>query len=149
MLTKDAKSFAAIEMKNKSTRREKLVLDESQFANVKWAEKNKEFSYNSQMYDVINISKIADKYTLLVYSDKNETEWVKALNDFVKQLFPADNSKNNKNSESVIAALQNEYLPLCTIKLMMPDATQVVYHKQALHGESIYCHLSTWRPPSC
>jgi len=149
MLTKDARSFASAEIKNKSTKKETLVLDKTEFANVKWTEEGKEFSYNGQMYDIINISKTTDRYAVLAYADKNETEWVKALNDFVKQLFPADNSKNNKNSESVIAALQNEYLPLSTIKLMMPDATQVVYHKQALHGESIYCHLSTWRPPSC
>jgi hypothetical protein len=149
MLTKDAKSFASAEIKNKNTRKETLVLSKAEFANAKWTEENKEFSFNGQLYDIISISKTADKYIVLAYADKNETQLVRALNDFVKQLFPADNSKKNKNAESVIVALQNEYLPLNAIKILIPDATQVVYHQQALNGESSCCHLSTWRPPSC
>jgi hypothetical protein len=148
MLTKDAKTFASAEIKNKNTRKETLVLDKTEFASVKWTEENKEFSYNGQLFDIINISKTADKYTILAYADKNETQLVKALNDFVKQLFPSNN-KQNKNAESIVVALQNEYLPLNAIKILIPDATQVVYHKQALNGESVSCHLTTWRPPSC
>lgn len=149
LLTKDAKSFATAEIKNKNTRLETLVFNKTDFADLKWTEKNKEFSFEGSLYDIVNITKTTEGFTVKAYADKNETQWVKALNDFVKQLFPADNSKKAKNIESIIAACQSEYMPVNALKILSPDATRLVHHIYP-HSVISFCFDSTtWRPPSC
>jgi hypothetical protein len=148
MLTKDAKSYASVEMKKKNVVLEKLQFDKTEYSKIKWTEGNKEFSYNGQLYDVVSISNADGIYSVEVYADKNETQWVKALNDFVKQLFPADNSKSNKNVESVISAFQNEYLPLNTIKVMSPDVTYTVHPSHNVKVASLCTDTSIWHPPT-
>ena len=147
MLTKDAKSYAWAAMKNKNTVLQKLVMNKADYNKLEWTEGGKEFSTNGQLYDVVSISKVGTSYAIEVYVDKNETQWVKALNDFVKQIFPADNTKSNKNVESVISAFQSEYLPINKVNVASPDVTYTVHYSHTLNMAAL-CHSSAiWHPP--
>lgn len=149
LLTKNAKTIASAEISNRHTKLETLVFNKTNFAAIKWTEENKEFSYEGQLYDVAGITKTSEGVSIDVYADKNETQWVKALDNFVKQLFPADHSKNSKNLESIIAACQTDYLPVNAVKIMSPDVTYTVHYIHTVNVISHTTKITTWRPPSC
>ncbi|HWY99058.1 MAG TPA: hypothetical protein VNY36_08240, partial [Bacteroidia bacterium] len=148
VITSDAKSEAFSAMKNKNTVLEKLELDKTAYSNIKWTEGHKEFSYNGQLYDMVSVAKIGAIYSVLVYADKNETQWVKALDNFMKELFPSDNTKANKNVESITSALQKEYLPLNKLSIVPPDATYTIRYSNTLNIYKIPATAAIWHPPA-
>lgn len=148
VITSDAKSQAFSAMKNKNTVLEKLELDQNTYSKLKWTEGHKEFSYNGQLYDMVSVSKAGNNYSVLVYADKNETQWVKALDNFVKQLFPSDNSKANKNVESITSAFQKEYLPLNKISIAQPNVTCSIHYFNIVNIYTIPATAAIWHPPA-
>src|SRR5581483_5130746 len=89
-----------------------LSLSAAEYANLSWIEKNKEFTYNGQLYDLVASEKSGDSIVLKVYDDKNEARWAKAMNDFVKVLFPSGKTQNTDPAEGFMTAFQKEYTPL-------------------------------------
>src|SRR5579859_4035111 len=49
-----------------------ITLSDKEFANLNWTDKNKEFSTNGQLYDLVSITKSGNVHILQVYDDKNE-----------------------------------------------------------------------------
>ncbi len=147
-LTSTAKSEAASVMKNNASAPGKLVMDETTFNTLKWTNGNKEFLYMGQLYDIENITKASGKYTLEVYADKNETQWVKAFDNFVKLLFPSDFSKGAKNIESIISAFQKEYQPINKVCILPPATAHTTLYSYVLNIPSIFRYSDIWHPPA-
>ena len=147
MITADARYEASLAMKNKETVLEKITFPQSEYNKLKWAEGNKEFVSNGQLYDVVSITKSNNEYVAEVYCDKNETQWVKALHNFVKQLFPSNN-KSDKHTESIITAFQKEYIPLNVVHTATPDVTYVKQYLHTVNSSSRYPDKGIWHPPS-
>jgi hypothetical protein len=148
LLTKDAQHKASSAIENKNTVLEKMVLDKAEFSKLKWTEDNKEFSYKGQLYDVASVSEIAGWHSIQVYVDKNETSWIKSLNNFVKQLFPADNSQSNKNAESIMSAFHKEYVSLNKVSIKPPVITNVIRYSCTLDFTGTCAGTSIWHPPT-
>ena len=148
VITSDAKSEAFSAMKNKNTVLEKLELDQTAYSKLKWTEAKKEFSYNGQLYDMVSVSKIGNTYSVLVYADRNETQWVKALDNFMKELFPSDKTKSDKNVESITSAFQKEYVPLNKLGIAPPDATYTIQYCNTVDIYTIPARAAIWHPPA-
>jgi len=148
LLTSDAKYAALTAIKSKGTKFEDININTAEYNKLIWTEGNKEFIYNGQLYDIVSLSKVDNNYIINAYCDKNETQWVKALHNFVKQLFPA-NGKNNKNIESILTAFQKEYLPLQKITFNPSYFTCIKQYSHTMDVSSVCPDKGIWHPPSC
>lgn len=147
MLMHGAKAKAAFAIKDKSTSLQAVSFTVAEYNELQWTEKNKEFSFHGQLYDIVQILKTGDKYTLKVYADKNETKWAKALNDFVKQVFPAAD-KNSKNAESMMSAFQKEYMPMGKLNINVQTETGNVYLSSDNMPVTANMNADIWHPPA-
>ena len=143
-----AKEDAAFAIKHHGTLG-KLTISAAEYANLGWTEKNKEFTYNEQRYDLVSMQKSGDSVVLTVYNDKNETRWGKAMNDFVKELFPSEKSKNTDPAEGFMSAFQKEYTPLEKIKIgYAPETTKVFYDTERSSRIPLLISKPIWHPPA-
>lgn len=125
-----------------------MAFTASEYDNIKWTEKGKEFSLKGQLYDVVNIVKSGDTYLVKVYQDKNETRWAKAMNDVAKLLFPSPHSKKNSCAEGMLSAFQKEYTPLQKVEVgFMPEAKNICYPERAQAPSSLLIK-PIWHPPA-
>lgn len=147
-LTHNARQEASNALKNKNVVLEKLSLKESEYNTLTWTEGHKEFMHKGQLYDIVSVTKLGNTYLVQAYSDKNETQWVKALNNFVKQLFPST-SNSNKTAESIIVAFQKEYMPTSVMCIISPDATLIKQYSQPMNIANLCSDTSIWHPPTC
>jgi len=78
-----------------------LVIAEDHADKLDWEEKNKEFSLNGEMYDVVRIEKKDGKTHLYCLNDKKEKE---LLDNLVKAVNKnSDNKKERNNVKPVLA----------------------------------------------
>lgn len=105
-----AKQQAKECMTEKNSNIKKLTLSASDYNSLKWTEKNKEFSYNNDLYDVINIQKSLDKYIITVYYDKTETGWVASLHNVEKRIYSSPQHTNDKSTD-IVNNIYKEYIP--------------------------------------
>jgi len=149
LLTSNARTEAQVAIKNKRAVLEKLSITESEYKSLKWTEANREFTYNGELYDVVSNVKQDGKYVITAYCDKNEAQWAKALDNFVKQIFPSDNSKPDKNVENIISTFHKDSLPITSVKIMSPDATLVTICMHSIDIHSRCAANGIWHPPTC
>jgi hypothetical protein len=126
-----------------------MTLSAEEYANIKWTEKNKEFAQNGMLYDIVNLSRVGASYMINVYTDKNETHWVKAMNDFVKCLFPGSHTSPN-HAEALLSAFQKEYTPHQNIKIAYTPVIVIGVHYQS--GQKCPVSIAIkpiWHPPAC
>jgi hypothetical protein len=143
----DAKEDAAFAMKHHGTF-SSIILTAKEYSKLSWTEKGKEFNYNGQLYDMVSVEKSGDSYTLKVYEDKNETHWAKAMNDFVKFIFPSDQNQKQDPAEGFISAFQKEYTPLEKVKIgYAPETTKVIYDTNRCTHSSLLLIKPIWHPP--
>ncbi len=143
-----AKDDAAFAIKHHGTLT-KLTITGAEYTNLSWTEKNKEFTYNEQRYDLVGVQKSGDSVVLTVYNDKNETHWAKAMNDFVKELFPSEKSKNTDPAEGFMSAFQKEYTPLEKVKIgYAPETTKVFYDTERSTRIPLLIIKPIWHPPA-
>lgn len=143
-----AKEDAAFAIKHHGTLNS-ITLSAAEYTTLNWTEKNKEFMYNGHLYDCIAIEKYGDSVVLKVYDDKNETRWAKAMNDFVKVLFPTGKSQNTDPAEGFMSAFQKEYTPLEKIKVgYAPETTKVFYDTQRSTRIPLLLSKPIWHPPA-
>lgn len=125
-----------------------MALSASEYANIKWTDKGKEFVLKGQLYDVVSIQKSGSTYILKVYQDRNETRWAKAMNDVVKFLFPAPHSKKNSCAEGLLSAFQKEYTPLQKVEVgFMPEVKNICYPERG-QAFSRLLIKPIWHPPA-
>lgn len=147
ILTLHAKSEAALVIKNKSSV-ETLTMSTEEFSQLKWTEDGKEFTLDGQLYDISSVTKTDNGYVLKVYFDKNETGLVKSLHDFVKELFPADNTKDSKDAEGFMSAFQKEYLQVNKFQLTSPSAISLINYSDSFTIPAQISGSGVWHPPA-
>jgi hypothetical protein len=127
----------------------KMILSDKEFASLSWTDKNKEFYINGQLFDLVSLTKCGNSYILQVYDDKNETRWAKAMNDFVKFLFPGDHGKKPVHAEGLLSAFQKEYTPLQKITVAYaPETTNSSYKPDSKICLSALLIKPIWHPPA-
>lgn len=125
----------------------KMTFSVSEYNELKWTEKGKEFSLNKQFYDVVSIQKSGNTYTMEVYSDENETRWVEAMNDFINFIFRTDTNKTN-HAESLLSAFQKEYTLLSKIKVAYIPDTKNIFYSYNSTSYSVLLIKPIWHPPA-
>jgi hypothetical protein len=126
----------------------KFSFSSGDYTSLKWTEKNKEFSFHNQMYDVLNIEKAGDIYTVSVYADDPETELVTAFHHFENELFHPDQSnKSTKSAEDIMSSFQKEFTPISEFKINIFSATRLFQSEVATHQYPLQIANSIWHPP--
>lgn len=105
--------------------------------NIYWHEKNKEFSYNHKMYDILNVSKINNSLYIYALEDTKEEA---IIFDFLKK-------SNNKNHQNLLHNfLQNFIFEVMENTIAYFTFSEQCYFKSInLHYKNIYIKLPT--PP--
>jgi len=144
-----AKEDASFAIEHKQGIIKELDFSSAEYALLKWTDKDKEFSLNDQLFDIISIQQIGGKYILQVYADKNETRWVKALNTFIKGIFPTHPGKGMDNAETLSSALQKEYTPPGHVRVGLVPETKTVQYADTQSHTSTQVKKPIWHPPAC
>jgi len=143
----DAKHEAAFAMKSEGSLTN-ITLSAKEYAGIKWTEKGKEFSYNGSLYDLVSSQKNGNLVVLHVYCDRNETRWAKAMNDFVKYLFPSPAAKQIP-AEGFLSAFQKEYTPMQKANVVYyPSTSEIVFNTDVNNQPSALLLKPIWHPPS-
>ena len=143
-----AKEEAKECLMNKPDKMKKLTISAFDYANLKWSDEHKEFSYNNEMYDVATIQKLNADYIITVYQDDNETGVVLSFHNFEKELFhPDQSSKGAKSAEDLMSSFQKEFMPssdfrinMFAIDRLLQPISDVSRHSQQVPG-------NIWHPP--
>lgn len=147
MLMHGAKADAAFVMQSKVASLQTISFTAKEYNALQWTDKNKEFSWHEQLYDIASVSKSGNNYVLKVYADKNETMWAKALNNFVKEVFPAT-EKSSKSAENLMSAFQKEYMPVEKLNLGMHAPLLLIYPLSDSKPVVENMNADIWHPPA-
>lgn len=143
-----AKSEAKADMKDKSNTK-KITLSTADYTSLNWTEKNKEFSFQNQMYDVVNLQKTGETYTISVFADDPETELVTAFHHFESELFHTDQTnKGTKSAEDILASFQKECTQVSEFKINTLTTTTLLQSVVAPEQHSQQIPNSIWHPPA-
>jgi hypothetical protein len=146
LYAKDEAKECMVEKENNK----KLTFNSSEYNSLKWSEANKEFSYNSQMYDVVSIQKSGGTYYIIAYVDDPETELVEAFHSFEKELFhPDQNANGTKSAENIMSSFQKDCTPIYEFKVNSYiqsglSSQPVIADKQ----QPLYVSDNIWHPPA-
>lgn len=77
--------------------------NKTNFINIKWKEKNKEFFYENELYDVIAIKKNQNK-NIRIYCVNDEKETL-LINDFYKQIQHNSSPISERNQNSIMLSI--------------------------------------------
>jgi hypothetical protein len=132
----------------KSTNIKELKLTLSDYNSLKWTEKNKEFCFNNEMYDVAGIEKSGEGYIIKVFCDNMETGWAISLCNYEKELFHPDQStKGAKSAEDIMLSFQKDYIPPSEFKTPVFSYTLGVYPVLSIQKPSLLISKIIWHPP--
>jgi hypothetical protein len=146
---KGAQANAEYSIKNGIGNNLLLTFNSAEYTSINWKEKGKEFLYQEQLFDVAGIQKSGNNYILQVYSDVNETRWIKALNEYVKEIFSPRRSEGMNHAESLFTAFQKEYPPLSGLKIIRCTEQEEISHPVFKGHESFIPVKPVWHPPAC
>ncbi|HTA84497.1 MAG TPA: hypothetical protein VK783_16250 [Bacteroidia bacterium] len=117
-----------------------------QYKSLNWSERNKEFTYNKQHYDIISLQFYTDEINVTCYDDSKETSLVDELTGFMKKMF-SQNQKADDNND-IASKICKEYLPNVQLTptyffqvLRTINANCVLVNQHALIAD-------VWHPPS-
>ena len=126
---------------------QKLTLSATDFNSLKWTEDNKEFTFQSEMYDVTGIQKTGNNYLITVYTDDKETGWVSSFHDFEKEIFqPEQSNKGAKSAEDVMSSFQKEYTAVSEFKINI-FATELSQLQSDAQQHPQQISHTIWHPP--
>lgn len=144
-----AKEEAKECMVEKNTGTQKLTLSASDYNSLKWTEKGKEFSFNNEMYDVVNIQKSGDNYSITVYTDKTETGWVASFHNYEKELFhPDQTTKGTKSAEDIMSSFQKDYTPATEFNIPIFFSAGLIQPAIAVQQHPLQVPNTIWHPPT-
>jgi hypothetical protein len=119
----------------------------SQYQSLNWSERNKEFTYNEEHYDIVSIDFYSDEIKVVCFDDSNETGVVSEFTGFMKRMFSQSQSSDNSNND-MASKICKEYLPNQNISQLFffhvittIQADCVLVNRHALVAD-------IWRPPS-
>jgi len=125
-----------------------LTLTASEFDSLKWTEKGKEFVYNNDMYDMAGIQRSGDNYTITVFCDVDETNWVASLHNYEKEFFHPDQSaKGTKSAESIMSSFQKDFTPPTEFKVPFFSSKGPSQPIFAVQQHILKISTSIWHPP--
>jgi len=143
-----AKEQAKELMVEKNNTIKELHLTASDYNSLKWTEKNKEFYFNNEMYDVSGIEKSGYGYTIKVFCDNMETGWVVSLHSYEKELFHPDQSaKGTKSAEDIMSSFQKDYTPPSEFKISIFIHNLGIQPIQTIQAPSLIVFDNIWHPP--
>lgn len=125
----------------------KFSFTSEEYGALPWSERNKEFLYQGQHYDIIGLQYCSDEIVVTCYIDKDETSLVEAFSGFVKKMF-ASPQHNNDNGGSMANSLCKEYMP--------SDPLVAFFYERQLTSVEARCmlvnmtpyHADIWHPPT-
>ena len=133
-----------------NTNIKKINFSTADYNSLKWNEKNKEFSYNNQMYDLVNIMKSGTIYCISVYADDPETELVATFHHFEKQLFhPDQTNKSTKSAEDIMSAFQKDFTPASEFKIYIFSLNRLLQPQVVFQQPPLQASDNIWHPPAC
>lgn len=126
----------------------KITFSASGYNTLKWTQKNKEFSFHKQMYDVMEIQKTGNNYVMAVYADNPETKLVAALHQYENELFHPDQStKSSKSAEDIMSSFQKEYLATSDFKIHLFAFNQLFLFNRDVQQHHVQIPDNIWHPP--
>ncbi len=127
----------------------KLTFCDTDYNSLKWSEQNKEFSFNNQMYDVVNIQKLGANYQVTAYPDDPETELITAFHNFEKEFFhPDQSSKGAKSAETIMDSFQKEYTPVSEFKINIFTVSGLFLPSNVATQHLLTSTDNIWHPPA-
>lgn len=144
-----ARHNAAVRMQDKGAANNTLELTytNKQYDKLQWLEKNKEFIYNGQRYDISSIKYTSTGVVLKCYHDNEETEIAEAFEHFASKLFNGHQANQTSNGD-IIAKITKEYLPL-DFKMTQNRVGGRIYFIIAQQYPLRYSPISDiWHPPA-
>lgn len=129
----------------------KMTLSVSDYNSLKWTQKNKEFSFQNQMYDIVAIQKTGNNYIMAIYADSPETKLVAALHQYENELFhPDKSSKSAKSAEGIMSSFQKEYVTTTAFKIHLFALNQQLLFDRDVPQHRLQIPDNIWHPPlSC
>lgn len=147
--------IAQIEIKKEIKKEIKLSLESEELTIIKflnseintlhWIEKNKEFIYHDQMFDIVKSSSDSNETTFYCINDKQEKKLFQNLEEQVlKQIETNKNSKSNsskKNAENIVKTYFYEEIAI----LLFQKSTSYLFNDYNQSYTSVDVLIST--PP--
>lgn len=119
----------------------------SEYNSLSWSEQNKEFTYEGQRYDIIEIQYCSDEIIAICYSDRDETNLVAAFSGFMKKMFSAP-QHTGKNNTDIANNICKDYMPSKAITPYF-NACELVALETTYAFVNVYNgHSDVWRPPA-
>lgn len=146
LYTKDEAKTSMVEKSNAK----KITFSAKDYNSLKWTEEKKEFSFQNQMYDVVNVQKTGDIYTITAFADDPETELINAFHNFESELFHSDQSNNNaKSAENIMSSFQKEFTTaLSEFKINMYATIKPFQNKVVIQHLPLQIANIIWHPPT-
>jgi hypothetical protein len=125
----------------------KFSFTSTEYNSIAWSERNKEFSFQGQRYDIIGIQYCSDEVIVTCYADKDETSLADAFSGFIKKMFAAP-QHNSDSGNGMANSLCKEYMP--------SDPLLAFFYEQQLTSIKARCmlvniapyHANIWHPPT-
>ena len=90
-----------------------FVLSSSEYNELTWSERNKEFVENDLRYDIVSIQYLPDDQVKMeCYPDGKETDMVDALSGFIEKMFSSQPQSPNDSNNDISGKIYKEYLPV-------------------------------------
>ncbi len=120
----------------------------SQYNSLNWLEKNKEFIFDGQRYDIATIEYSSNGVTISCYADNEETEIANAFHQFANKLYSNNEQSNSTNNTDVLNKITKEYLPLSLIFLQprYEKSSPVIVTEEIPTFSSLIADI--WHPPA-
>jgi hypothetical protein len=81
----------------------------TQYSDLNWSERNKEFTYNGKHFDIISLEFYSDEIKVVCFDDSKETNLVAEFTGFMKKMFAQSQSSSNSNDD-LAGKIFKEYL---------------------------------------
>jgi hypothetical protein len=119
----------------------------SQYNSLSWLDKNKEFIFDGQHYDIAGIEYLSGSIKVSCYNDNEETEIANAFQKFSNKLF-STHQQSNSSDNDVLSKITKEYLPLNPV-LVQPkiEKSISIITKENTPTLSLLT-ADIWHPPS-
>jgi|SRR6185312_5027247 len=128
----------------------KLILSASDYSSLKWTEEHKEFSFQNEMYDVVDIQKAGNLYAVTAYPDDPETEIASALHHFENELFhPDQTNKTSKSAEDILSSFQKDCTPPLDFNMYLVASAgnnNLIIDNRQRHSLEVF--KAIWHPPA-
>ncbi|MGP8214317.1 MAG: hypothetical protein ACLQQ4_02005 [Bacteroidia bacterium] len=124
-----------------------FVFTSSQYSSLEWLEKNKEFIFEGQRYDITTIEYSSSGVKVSCYSDNEETELAKEFQQLANKLFSSHQQSNGSDND-VFSKITKEYLPLSLIFLQprFKKSISVITTENTPALTSLVANI--WHPPA-